>query len=560
MMESSKFPTAPLGLGAALEERGFDHLTDIQQAVLSHGLTGRDLRISSRTGSGKTVALGMAAAEAVANAARHRTRGPAARPAVLVVAPTRELAVQISGELTWLYKALAAEVGSLTGGTALHGDLALLRRDPTVVVGTPGRLLDHLRRGTLALDALDVITLDEADEMLDMGFAEEITELLEATPDNRRTHLMSATFPPSVQSMAERYQDDPLVLSCDDPHAQHSDIEFRTMEVWPGDRLAALINLLLLDPDAKTLVFVRTRAGASELTGELARHGFPVRLLSGELSQGERTATLTSFRFNGTKVLVATDVAARGLDVPDIAQVVHMDLPDNPELLTHRSGRTGRAGRKGTCTVMVSPRGRRRLDQMLRSAGIEASRARVPSPMEIHRAADQRLLESFAEQSSARDDSRFEKLAEELLAGHDPVRLVAELVARSEHGGPCQPRSVEQPQQRPERRHDRPSAQQRGRTGARSGWVRFQVSWGRCHGADERRLLAVVCRRGGIRSNDVGSIAVGERSSMVEVSERTAQAFARAATRPDERDPRVHFRKWQDAPSPHRSDRRSTGR
>jgi ATP-dependent RNA helicase DeaD len=367
---------------------------------------------------------------------------------------------------------------------------------------------------------------------------------------------MSATFPPSVQSMARRYQHDPLVLTCDDPQVPHGDIDFRIIDVWPDDRLSALINLLLLEPDAKTLVFVRTRAGASDLTGELVRNGFPARLLSGELSQGERSATLTSFRFNGTKVLVATDVAARGLDVPDIAQVVHMDLPDNPELLTHRSGRTGRAGRKGTCTVMVSPRGRRRLDQMLRSAGIKASRAPVPSPLEIHKAADRRLLESFTEEPGASDDPRFETLAAELLAGRDPVRLVAELLARGEHGGPCQPRSVEQPR----RRHDRSSTEQRSREQARTGWVRFQVSWGRCHGADERRLLAVVCRRGGVRSKDVGSIAVGERSSMVEVSERMAQAFARAATRPDQRDPRVRFRRWQDAPGTRQQDRRTAGR
>ena len=248
MRDSLKFPTVPLGLGEALEQRGFDQLTDIQQAVLEHGLSDRDLRISSRTGSGKTVALGMAAAETVAAAAHDRDRGDTARPALLVVAPTRELAVQICGELTWLFRPLSAEVGSLTGGTAFLRDLALLRRNPTVVVGTPGRLLDHLRRGTLALDRLEVITLDEADEMLDMGFADEITELLEATPNERRTHLMSATFPPSVRSIAKRYQQDPLVLAQDDPGAPNSDIDFRTLMVRPEDRVSALINLLLARP------------------------------------------------------------------------------------------------------------------------------------------------------------------------------------------------------------------------------------------------------------------------------------------------------------------------
>ncbi|MCD4750586.1 MAG: DEAD/DEAH box helicase [Thermoanaerobaculales bacterium] len=549
-MHDTPFAEVPEGLGAVLADRGFTELTPIQTAVLNPDLAGRDLRISSQTGSGKTVALGLLVAHEVAAAVTLENRGPVrARPSVLLVAPTRELAVQLAEELSWLFRPLGATVVSLTGGTSLGIDFRELKRDPQVLVGTPGRVRDHLERGSLQLDRVCVVALDEADEMLAMGFEEEVSAILEATPEERRTHLMSATFPRSVQSVAARHQRNSVMVAGTTPGKSNSDIAFHTMVVPPNQRLSALVNILLMEPEAKTLVFVRTRIDTAGLSDALADLGFATRPLSGDLNQRERTATLNAFRRGQTPILVATDVAARGLDVQDIAQVIHVDPTDNVEMLTHRSGRTGRAGRKGRSLIFVPPRAFRRVDAMLRHAGIKALQTNIPSRDDIDRAADRRLLERFSElgASDHNDVDRLHRVAAELLEGRDPVAVVATLLGEADHGGPCAPRDIKPVsiQDGRDSRHNHP----RGRRPSSGNWARFQVSWGKHHGADPRRLLAIVCRRGGISSSDVGDITIGGNSSMVEINPKLARAFTRSTGRPDPRDPRIKFREWRDQKS-----------
>ncbi|MCP4902544.1 MAG: hypothetical protein GY906_36735, partial [bacterium] len=275
--------------------------------------------------------------------------------------------------------------------------------------------------------------------------------------------------------------------------------------------------------------------------------GFGARALSGDLNQRERTATLAAFKKGSTKIVVATDVAARGLDVQDIAQVVHVDLPNNAEMLTHRSGRTGRAGRKGLSVLFVPPRAYGRVNHMLRQAGIEATPTPVVAPKDVKRAADERIFELLTEvdEESGMPKRRFRRLAEKLLAERDPIELLAAMLEREDNGGFCAPRNVRQ--LTPERSERRSVPQRSNRSRRPGDWARFQVSWGTEHGADVRRLLAVVCRRGRISSGDVGSIKLGERSSMVEVTKQVAQSFARSARRPDARDPQIKFREWQDS-------------
>jgi ATP-dependent RNA helicase DeaD len=546
-MHDNPFANIPAGLGTVLSERGFTELTPIQTAVLDPKVAGRDLRISSQTGSGKTVALGLVVAEDVASAVGQKNIGPVrARPAVVLVAPTRELAIQLAEELSWLFKPLGATVVSLTGGTSLGIDFRELKRNPQVLVGTPGRMRDHLERGSLELDRVTVVALDEADEMLAMGFEEEVSAILEATPSDRRTHMVSATFPPSVRSVAARHQHDALMIAGTDPGKSNTDIDFHTMIVPQNQALSALVNVLLIEPDAKTLIFVRTRVDTAGLSDALADLGFSARPLSGDLNQRERTNTLNAFRRGQTPILVATDVAARGLDVQDITQVIHVHLPDNAELLTHRSGRTGRAGRKGRTLIFVPPRAARRVDFMLRHAGITAPRIDIPNRDDIHKAADQRLLEQFSEidTDSRGDSDRLHTVAADLLQGRDPIAVVATLLGEADHGGPCAPREIEPVSFREDR--DSHSNRPRGRRPSGGNWARFQVSWGKHHGADPGRLLAIVCRRGGITSSDVGAISIGGRSSMVEVNPKIARAFARSVGRPDPRDPRIKFREWRD--------------
>jgi ATP-dependent RNA helicase DeaD len=328
------------------------------------------------------------------------------------------------------------------------------------------------------------------------------------------------------------------------PGTSNSDIAYTTMVVAPDQRLPALVNVLLMEPDAKTLIFVRTRLDTAGLSDALAELGFAVRPLSGDLNQRERTATLNAFRRGQTPILVATDVAARGLDVQDIAQVINVDLPVNADLFTHRSGRTGRAGRKGRSLIFVPPRAVRRVDAMLRHAGIKAVRSDIPNRDDILRAADRRLIERISEPAAGdrNDVDRLHRVAAELLEDRDPVSVVASLLAEADHGGPCAPHDIVQAKvQEGWEARSRPA---RGQRPAPSNWARFQVSWGRNHGADPRRLLAVVCRRGAIASSDVGAITIGGHSSMVEVNPKLAQSFARSAARPDPRDPRIKFREW----------------
>jgi ATP-dependent RNA helicase DeaD len=554
MSELLSLEQAPAGLGAALRKAGFENFTAIQQAILDPELTGRDLRISSQTGSGKTVALGLLLAPTVAIAAA--TAGPRkgrrkAAPVALLIAPTRELAGQLGRELSWLYAPLNARVLVVTGGTSVMQERSQLQTCPQVVIGTPGRLLDHLRAGALTLDQLKTIALDEADEMLDMNFEEELDGILGFAPDARRTHLVSATFPREVVRLADRLQQDPVSVQGTVLGKANADIEHVVMRVRQSDRFNAAINVLLRYPEDKTLLFVRTRTETVRLAEELCGAGLAARALNGEMTQRERTATFMQFRSGAVQYLVATDVAARGLDVQDIGRVIQVDLPDNADVLTHRSGRTGRAGRRGTNVIFAASRAEFRVKGLLRGAGVEAQLAAIPTPEEIFAAADERLGDGFLRDlagSEGNVDPRSQDLAERLLAEHSPAELVAWLLKREaerSHGTPRKVRDDAKPTRRERTPHKAgfgPKSQPRQRP--QGDFITYQVSWGAHAGADTRRLLAMVCRRGDVSSNVVGAIRVAPKSSTVEISSIAAQQFERAVTRPDKRNPRAQFRRW----------------
>ncbi|MDF1564100.1 MAG: DEAD/DEAH box helicase [Deltaproteobacteria bacterium] len=556
-MHDSTFSLVPAGLGAALQKRGFTSLTPIQEAVLAPELEGRDVRMSSQTGSGKTVALGFLVADLLAghrprSAGKRSKKKEPARPVVLMIAPTRELAMQLSDELGWLFASLKVEVGVVTGGRPIPGDLRLLERDPAVLVGTPGRLVDHLQRGRLDLSEVACVAIDEADELLDMGFAEELDALMESVPEERRTHLISATFPPTVKRLADRYQRDAARIEGTPAGAANTDISHRAFVLRPAQRLDALVNLLLLAPEEKTLIFVRTRADAARVSAELAELGFHARGLSGDLGQRERTATLEGFRGRAVSTLVATDVAARGLDVPDVARVVHHDLPENADVLTHRSGRTGRAGKQGVSLAFVAPSSRRKLDRLYHEAGIAFEYADVPGVEAVKEAAHARLRASLG---GTEAEAATVALAAELLEGAEPIALVASLLERMGPDGPCHPRAIQQEEwRRPERkgRHERQERPERKRGPGpgradkhEADYVPFQVSLGRQGGADVARLLAIVCRRGKVTRDEIGAIKLGPRSSRVEVIAHAAAEFEKAAGKIDQRDPRVKIRRWK---------------
>ena len=409
-------------LAKALSARGYADLTPVQLAVLEPHAQGRDLLVSARTGSGKTVAYGLALAETLlAEGGALPAPGP---PAALVIAPTRELAMQVQRELQWLYA--AARVVSCVGGMDPRAERRALEAGCHIVVGTPGRLRDHLERGNLQLDQLAAVILDEADEMLDLGFREELEEILDATPKARRTLLFSATLPRPIIALAGAYQKDALRLVVGAAEEPHADIDYRAMAIAPGEVELATVNVLrYFEPDA-ALIFCSTREAVRRLHANLVERGFNVVALSGELSQNERTHALQALRDRRARVCVATDVAARGIDIPDLDLVIHADLPNNRDVLQHRSGRTGRAGRKGVCIILAPHPRRRRAQGLFDTARIQVTWQAPPSAEDIRAQDQSRLIEQVAPAAEAAEEDL--ALAYALMAKRPPEAIAAAYV------------------------------------------------------------------------------------------------------------------------------------
>src|SRR6202167_4522349 len=403
-------------LASALAAKGYDTLTPVQEAVLDEALERRDLRITSQTGSGKTIAIGFAVRDLLDDLTT-QFGGPA-RPRVLILAPTRELAKQVADELGWLYAPLRVRVVAVTGGAGYVDQKRALASNPAVVVATPGRLRDALERGRIDASTLAAVVLDEADSMLDLGFREDLEAILALLPKERRSHLVSATFSRDVVSLADRFQRDPVHVQGTRLGDANSDIEHVVHLVEPRQRVDALVNLLLADEDAKSLVFARTRADVARIAGELAEAGFVVRTMSGEMEQPERDRALNAFRQGGIQALVATDVAARGIDVRDIARVIQVEPPPDVATYTHRSGRTGRAGKQGTSVLFVAPSHYRTIARGLERAKIAHSVEPIPRPEAIQRAREEKLVAWLAREGDGETiDPHSISLAERIVQG-----------------------------------------------------------------------------------------------------------------------------------------------
>ncbi|HET7505464.1 MAG TPA: DEAD/DEAH box helicase [Kofleriaceae bacterium] len=419
------FSAAHPSLRRALTARGFVAPTPVQAHILAAEVGDRDVLVSAHTGSGKTVAFGLALARTLLGDAERFAAAGA--PRALIVTPTRELALQVHRELAWLYAETGARITTCVGGMDPRRESHALGHGVHVVVGTPGRLCDHLARGSLVLDRLAAVVLDEADEMLDMGFREDLERLLDAAPRERRTLLFSATIPPPIAQLARRYQRDALRIAASGESSRHRDIEYQVVPIVPRERDLAVVNLLRYHDAPGALVFCATRDGVTHLAANLSERGFSVAALSGELSQRERNQALQALRDGRARVCVATDVAARGLDLPDLGLVIHADLPQNKEVLVHRSGRTGRAGKKGLAILIAPDPARRFVERLLASAHLEASWRLAPSSDDI-RDRDQAHLagEVGALTEDLADADR--AVARALLAERSAEDLVAALV------------------------------------------------------------------------------------------------------------------------------------
>ncbi|UGY09680.1 DEAD/DEAH box helicase [Phyllobacterium pellucidum] len=528
------FDSIAPALSGALAARGYETLTPVQTAVLAPEAQGADLLVSAQTGSGKTVAFGIAIAPTLLEGAeRFESIGA---PYALVIAPTRELALQVRRELEWLYEQTGARIASCVGGMDMTKERRALQGGAHIVVGTPGRLRDHITRGSLDMADLRAVVLDEADEMLDLGFREDLEFILGEAPEDRRTLMFSATVPKPIAQLAKQFQNNALRISATSEKEQHSDIEYHIMPVAPRERENAIINALLYYDAQNTIIFGSTREAVKHLTSRLSNRGFNVVSLSGELSQAERTNALQAMRDGRARVCVATDVAARGIDLPNLDLVIHADLPNNSETLLHRSGRTGRAGRKGVCVLIVPPSRRRTAERLLQGAKLATSMVPPPDAAAINKRNRERILnDPSLTETVAEDEADFVR---ELLEKHSPEQIAAAYLRQQMAARPAPeelsstPSHVLEPMRKGSRFDERPERGERSDRGTRSArntefesgaW--FSVSVGRKQRAEPRWLLPLICKAGDITKTDVGSIKILDTETRFEITASKADDF-----------------------------------
>ncbi|MEL6451138.1 MAG: DEAD/DEAH box helicase [Pseudomonadota bacterium] len=497
-------------LQTALTARGYTTLTPVQTAVTDPDLAQADLLVSAQTGSGKTVGFGLALGPTLLGAEELFELADA--PLALIIAPTRELAMQVKRELAWLYAETGVVMASCVGGMDMRDERRALARGAHIVVATPGRLRDHIMRGSIDLSAIRGVVLDEADEMLDLGFREDLEFILGECPDTRRTLMFSATVPAQIARLAKTYQKDAVRVTTTTGATQHADITYQAMSVANHDGENAIINILRYHEAPNAIVFCNTRAMVNRVTTRLSNRGFPVVALSGELTQSERTNALQAMRDGRARVCVATDVAARGIDLPNLDLVVHAELPSNHETLLHRSGRTGRAGRKGTSALIVTPKVRAKALRILKGAKLEVAWTDAPSADAV-RAQDEARLMDDAIWSDAITDSEAEMVAK-FTARFAPDQLAAAVLRL--HGA----------------RHSAPehlspvTGEKAPRARAPFGpstW--FSVTGGRDQGVEVRRLLPILCNAGDITKDDIGAIRITGDMSYVELKTEAVAGF-----------------------------------
>lgn len=525
-------------LASALEAKGYTHLTPVQLEMADKRYADADLLVSAQTGSGKTVAFGIAIASSLLGSANHFDR--ADRPLGLVIAPTRELALQVQRELDWLYGTAGVQTATCVGGMDMRKERRALERGAHLVVGTPGRLRDHITKGALDLGALHVVVLDEADEMLDLGFREDLEYILGAAPEERRTLMFSATVPRGIADLAKTFQKDAQRVAVSASTDQHADIEYQVMLVRRDEREHAVINALLNSDSTSALVFCHTREAVRHLTARLANRGFSVVSLSGEMAQSERSNALQAMRDGRAHVCVATDVAARGIDLPSLDLVIHADVPSNPATLLHRSGRTGRAGRKGVCVLVVPQHRRSAAQRVLALARLTAVERAAPGIAEIEARYRKDIMDAVL--AAAEPDEAEAGFVADLLAKVAPERIAAaflrqQLASRPvpEDLAPLPAAEIlaKKPKLDKKTGHERgpvPAREPRGPDMEDGVW--FTLSLGRKQRADPKWLLPMICRAGGVTKRDVGSIRIEDAQTRFEIAADKAAAFAEQVNRP----------------------------
>jgi ATP-dependent RNA helicase DeaD len=514
----------------AVTERGYITPTPIQAGIIPLMLNGADVIGQAQTGTGKTAAFALPIL--------HNLEPGQKNPQALVLAPTRELAMQVA-DFFWEYgQHVQVRVLAVYGGSSYSRQITRLKKGVDVVVATPGRLLDLLERGVVDLSGIKTVVLDEADEMLKMGFIEDVENILSKTPDVHQTALFSATLPGPIRRLADKYMRDPQPVTIQREQVTAAMIEQRCYLMNERDKLAALTRLFEVEELTSALIFVRTRVGTGELANELTVRGFPAEALNGDLSQDARERTLSRFRNNQIKVLVATDVAARGLDIDDISHVFNYDLPEDAEVYVHRVGRTGRAGKAGVAISLVTPREKGRLSGVERFTHQKFTFLPLPTEADIQQKRENELREKMNMWLNRGRYKRELELVTALAeAGHDPLEIAAaalKMARADEKQRPIDPVSEVKKEERKPRKFERDDTESRlRRRGVRreerpdrrstvsheQGMVRVSLSLGRMHGIRPADVVGTLAYHADIPGHTIGKIFIEDRHTFVDVPE-----------------------------------------
>lgn len=525
----------------AITELGYTEPTPIQSGMIPLMLTGADVIGQAQTGTGKTAAFALPILHNFT---------PQKNPQALILAPTRELALQVADSMSQYGKHLRARVLAVYGGQPYSPQISALRRGVDIVVGTPGRLGDLLDRDVLHLNEIKTVVLDEADEMLNMGFMEDVEKILATTPAERQTALFSATLPARIRSLADRFMRDPQAVTIKRATLTLTSTEQRYYLVHESDKTNALTRLFEIEPIHSALIFARTRAETATLANELVVRGIPAEAIHGDLDQQARERVLGRFRNNLLKVLVATDVAARGLDIEDISHVFNYHLPDDAEVYVHRIGRTGRAGKSGVAITLLSPREKRRLREVEALTKQPVTKMEIPTKEDILKYRESKLVETLKVWlGRARYKRELEIVGELISEGFDPVmiagaalkmargdekqRPIAEVAEvkfdrnkpdkqfKPKHGS----REYREPREPRERREGSDGATRtkrvRGEDSHEEGMVRLHARIGKVHGVRPNDVVGTIAFHANIPGYTIGKIRIEPKQTFVDVPEES---------------------------------------
>ena len=500
----------------ATADVGYESPTAIQAATIPALMAGSDVVGLAQTGTGKTAAFAIPILSKI-DVTSKATQA-------LVLAPTRELALQVA-EAFSRYGARLPQINVLPiyGGSSYSVQLAGLRRGAQVVVGTPGRVIDHLERGTLDLSRVDYLVLDEADEMLSMGFAEDVERILSDTPEYKQVALFSATMPPGIRKITTKYLHDPFEVTSEAKTATADNISQRYIQVAGPRKMDALTRVLEVEPFEAMIVFVRTKQATEEVAERLRARGFSAAAINGDIPQAQRERTITALREGGIDILVATDVAARGLDVERISHVLNYDIPHDTESYVHRIGRTGRAGRSGTALLFVSPRERHLLKAIEKATRQTLTEAELPTVEDVNAQRVAKFSDSITDVLGGPGLELFRRLVEDYEREHDvPMADIAAALALQSRDGEAFLMAPEPPPTRAERkerteRRDRPEKPRHTRA-----FTTYRVSVGKRHKIGPGAIVGAIANEGGLHRSDFGHIAIGPDFSLVELPAKLA--------------------------------------